>query len=240
MATTDGPKIIKNGLVVCIDANNRKSYPRSGSSWYDVSGNNNHFNLSNTTFNESGGGNFVFNRSNAYGVSNNNIDLSSTGAITIEYWIKFTYTGVMQYGEYSPSYSSRNAFCMDIKEFGDVGSFQFGSHTGAGYNIFYTSGGYNDDNWHCVQIVSDRSLSASEETVIYVDGVPDFTQVATTYNKDLSGNYVDNYQMFLASRNGTSNFFGGNIASFRMYKRPLLASEIISNYNFYKRRFGHS
>ena len=41
MANLYGPRIVTDGLVLHLDAANRKSYPGSGSTWYDLSGNGN-------------------------------------------------------------------------------------------------------------------------------------------------------------------------------------------------------
>ena len=40
MGTTYGHKIITDGLVLCLDAANTKSYPGSGTTWADLTGNN--------------------------------------------------------------------------------------------------------------------------------------------------------------------------------------------------------
>ena len=57
MATKYSPKIITNGLVLSLDAANNKSYPRSGTTWSDLSGNNNTGTLTNgPTFSDSNGG----------------------------------------------------------------------------------------------------------------------------------------------------------------------------------------
>jgi hypothetical protein len=41
MATNYSPKIVTDGLVLCLDAANPKSYPSSGTTWKDLSGNDN-------------------------------------------------------------------------------------------------------------------------------------------------------------------------------------------------------
>ena len=41
MSYANGPKIVTDGLICYLDAANRKSYPGSGSTWYDLSGNGN-------------------------------------------------------------------------------------------------------------------------------------------------------------------------------------------------------
>ena len=39
MGLSHSPKIVTDGLVLCLDAANAKSYPGSGTTWYDLSGN---------------------------------------------------------------------------------------------------------------------------------------------------------------------------------------------------------
>jgi hypothetical protein len=61
MSYNNGPKIVSDGLVLCLDAGNNKSYPSSGTSWSDLSGNNNNGTLTNgPTFTGSFGGGVVF------------------------------------------------------------------------------------------------------------------------------------------------------------------------------------
>lgn len=42
-----GASIVRNGLVLHLDATNQKSYPGTGTTWYDLSGNNNNASLVN-------------------------------------------------------------------------------------------------------------------------------------------------------------------------------------------------
>jgi len=55
MATNYNNKIVTDGLILCLDAADKKSYSGSGSSWTDRSGNGNNGSLSNSpTFNSDG------------------------------------------------------------------------------------------------------------------------------------------------------------------------------------------
>lgn len=45
MATIGGPNVIKDGLVLALDAGASTSYPGSGNTWYDLSGNRNDFTI---------------------------------------------------------------------------------------------------------------------------------------------------------------------------------------------------
>ena len=55
MAVNYQNRIVRDGLVLCLDAADRKSYPGTGTTWFDRSGNGNHgtsSNLSNFVIND--------------------------------------------------------------------------------------------------------------------------------------------------------------------------------------------
>ena len=94
-----GPKIVENGLVLYLDAGNPKSYPGTGSTWYDRTQNGNNGTLVNgPTFNSGNGGNLVFD-----GVDDNvqtplNIlGCNNTTQIVWYKWSLINQTGVMTY-----------------------------------------------------------------------------------------------------------------------------------------------
>ncbi len=48
MAVAYNPKIVTDGLVLCLDVANQKSYPGTGTTWFDISGNGNNGTLVNS------------------------------------------------------------------------------------------------------------------------------------------------------------------------------------------------
>ena len=91
MATKYSPKIITNGLVLSLDAANNKSYPRSGTTWTDLSGNNNTGTLTNgPTFNAGNQGSIVFDGVDDYISGGGSIIPVGTGDYYIESWINRT------------------------------------------------------------------------------------------------------------------------------------------------------
>ena len=83
----NGPNIVTSGLVLSLDAANTKSYPGSGTTWFDISGNNNHFTLFNSpTYNSLGY--FELDGTNDYIRSTNTLDLSISNAVTVEIVLK--------------------------------------------------------------------------------------------------------------------------------------------------------
>ena len=66
MAFGNGPRIVNTGLVLCLDASDRNSYPGSGTTWFYVRGNNNSTLTNGPTFSSDSGGSIVFDGTNDY------------------------------------------------------------------------------------------------------------------------------------------------------------------------------
>jgi len=67
MGIARGPKIVTSGLVLALDAADKLSYRGSGTTWRDLSGNNNTGTLTNgPTFNAGNLGSIVFDGTNDY------------------------------------------------------------------------------------------------------------------------------------------------------------------------------
>jgi len=80
------PPIVTNGMALCLDAANAKSYSGSGATWTDLSGYGNNGTLVNgPTFDSANGGSLVFNGSTQYAdFTASNL----TTTATIEIWAK--------------------------------------------------------------------------------------------------------------------------------------------------------
>ena len=90
MAFNYSPKIVTDGLVLCLDAGNPNSYPGSGNTWKDLSrGRNNGTLVNGPTFSGANGGSLVFDGVNDY---NQHINLQNfiNQDITISLWVNFT------------------------------------------------------------------------------------------------------------------------------------------------------
>jgi|TARA_R110000765_G_scaffold68479_1_gene132338 hypothetical protein len=86
MGFARGPRIITEGLVLALDAASQRSYPGTGTTWYDLSGNNNDFTLdgSGITWNSSG----YFSLADGGMTNNNNLTDSTT--CTFVFWMRTT------------------------------------------------------------------------------------------------------------------------------------------------------
>jgi hypothetical protein len=90
MGLSHSPSIATNGLVLCLDAANRKSYPGSGTTWTDLSGNGNNGTLTNgPTYSSANGGSLSFDGTNDVVNSTTSIiDRADGQEITVSCWIK--------------------------------------------------------------------------------------------------------------------------------------------------------
>jgi hypothetical protein len=87
MPTAGGPKIVRDGLVLNLDAADINSYPGSGITWEDLSGNGNNITLLNgPTFNSGNRGSIVFDGSNDFAQTSTSIGASITGDFTFSIW----------------------------------------------------------------------------------------------------------------------------------------------------------
>jgi len=86
MALGHGPKVVTDGLILALDAADRNSYPGSGTTWTDLSGNGNNGTLTNGPTYNSGNGGYI-----EFDGTNDDCDLSSTppvngNEITFSVW----------------------------------------------------------------------------------------------------------------------------------------------------------
>ena len=60
MSFNYSPKVVTNGLVLCLDAANQKSYTSGSTTWYDLAGSNNGVLTNGPTYDTAMSGNIVF------------------------------------------------------------------------------------------------------------------------------------------------------------------------------------
>ena len=75
--------IVTSGLILCLDAANPRSYPGSGTNWYDVSGNSNDHTLVNSP--SFSGGKFTLNGTNGFNRTASILGTTSTCTVVVWY-----------------------------------------------------------------------------------------------------------------------------------------------------------
>ena len=147
MALHYSPRIVTDGLVLALDAADKNSYPGTGTTWYDLSGNNKHFTLDNSgiTWNSSG----YFNLADGGAVYNGSTSTSSNS--TLVFWMKTTDLQSLFWQGIDGSYYV-GAYRVGNKEYyNNCGSPQFFMDTIDTPNIYDY---FPNGQWHMVEFKS--------------------------------------------------------------------------------------
>ncbi|MFM9020729.1 MAG: LamG-like jellyroll fold domain-containing protein, partial [Sediminibacterium sp.] len=215
--------IVTDGLVLWLDAGITSSYPESGATWTDLSGNRNNGTLTNgPTYSSGNGGSIELDGSNDYVVCSASSDFDfGTGNVSIDAWIYWD-------GTYNSG--GREIYATGISGERD----QFGIFQGAGL----TFGSVLHDCPACYPPINTWSYVAAAKTgttiKLYINGVE---TASGTQTLPIGKN---NVSAFIGFRGGDGYHpFKGNIASLKIYKgKGLTAAEITQNFNAQKARFG--
>jgi len=251
MGLSHSPQISLNGLVLCLDAANSKSYPGSGTTWTDLSGNGNTGTLTNgPTYNSANGGVIVLDGSNDYvSISPSGYDLGVN--FTVQLWTKIIRFGG---GPFTPPgtatratlisnsypYSSNQGFVFIATSqsgpsfnptpgterfFISIGQDQFGATSSIGSLSSYVN------SWVNLSVV----VNGTNPIKLYINGIE------PAYASQSSGPSSLSYTggpFLIGARSITEEFLQGSISQVSIYNRALTAAEIAQNYNALRSRYG--
>ena len=231
MSYANGPRIVTDGLVLDLDATNKKSYSGSGTSWNDISGNGGSAILTNgPTFNSQNGGSFVFDDSDDYArFTRSDLNAGSFAYSSITCFLWFYQTGGT--GDTSNNLITvENSWELSTGNLGNgYSSLSYASNPWAWYGT--TNSVVTNNAWNMITFVHN----AAGGRYLYVNG----TQVF--YRSDSGGlNAGSNYPYLtlMGRYGGTTNNAGGRLAKVQIYNRVFTTTEILQNYNALKGRFG--
>ena len=215
MSLNHSPAIVTDGLVFCLDAANIRSYPKSGTTWSDLVGNNIGTLHNSPAFSSDSGGCLVFDGTNEYAAfSSSDLINSATGATqprSVCIWTKYTASAnlvVLEKG------TNKHFVLQTLAD----GSMQW-RVSGSSFNAAVSSTSLNDNNWRYFVFTygSDRRAR------VYTDGILEDT--GSTH----SGNADDSVDFVIGSRSGSYAFIG-SIACVSIYNRALTGDEVRQNY----------
>jgi hypothetical protein len=229
-------------LIFFLDAVNPKSYPGSGSTWYDATGNNNHFTLFNSptyTSNGTTGTYLSFNGTNQYARSANAINFNAYSAVTIEIGYRTTVTNATQIlyettGTGGSTATGGITLLMNANNTGTAANTYLSQWQVFGSRLF----GFTPNTNTSFNSVTDTYVNGSDSTgrQSIVNGVvvPYFTNtsVLSTGTVTAGGTSFANTWTYVASRGGTGNFFKGDIAYIRAWGQKINASDIGTTLSF--------
>jgi hypothetical protein len=234
MAINVRPSIVTSGLVLNLDAANMKSYPRSGTTWRDLSGNNYSGSLTNgPTFNNQNGGSIVFDGVDDYTDLGLVTQLTNITNLSVNAWV---YPITSSYIAYVSRYSNTtpsNGWLLASYTGLTVNSVKFsfdGRESTAQYISVTSSIELPINNW--VNVIGTKSSSTWS---IYVNGLLQGSIVTGSGATNFQNN---NLQVGALIGAGFSVYSRNRVALTQIYNRALTPTEVQQNYNATKTRFG--
>jgi hypothetical protein len=228
MGLDHSPNIVTDGLMAYLDAANTRSYPGSGSIWYDLKGNINFTLQNNPVFiSNSAGGSIGFTAANSHYATASS--LPTLTSWTIEAW--FYETGVST-GTYPAIISEAfNGSSVNFALFNPnyaVSSYKLQTGYFTSSNWYWTTSyAILQNNWHHAVGTYD-----GVNIKLYINSNLQLSSASSTVpTRSNSG-------IYLMRRWDSADHYGGQLSTIKIYNRALSAQEIVQNYNATKRRYG--
>ena len=209
--------------VLCLDAGSKLSYPGTGTTWTDLSGNGNNGTISGSpTYTSSGTSNYFTINSGA--TINQYIDTAvptPTLPITINFWIYPTSVTATKLNLYDTAPNSPNV----LRIYNGLIDWWNASPTISLLTRLTAN------NWYNLTII--YSYNTNRTITLYINGSLITTATGSTtatyaWTKFLIGNVNGN----------TDGVFSGRIALAQIYNRQLTATEISTNFELLRGRYG--
>ena len=225
-------KIVTDGLVLALDAADRNSYPGSGTTWRDMSGNNSNSTLTNSpTFNSANGGSIVFDGVDDYTTTTaGQAFYQYTNQLSVCWWIKRngTITNGSGCGQstFNVDNMTTNVWLMHGLDTNRM--IFYVNDSGTWRNI--ASSILDDNTWYFLTgTINTTNISFYVNGVLYATGTGISTGITNNSNSVIGCG--------LDIRYSSGRFFNGSVSNMQVYNRTLSALEILQNYNAQKSRF---
>jgi hypothetical protein len=223
MSLGHGPAVVQNGLVLNVDAVNIKSYPGSGTTWTDLSGNAFNGTLTNSpTYNASGS--FSFNGTTQFITFGDNLDLIGSD-ISGSIWVNLTSFDA----SFSPlidKLATAGNYRFFVNAAGQIG---FGIR-GAGnvYEAIATPSAILTGAWYNLAFTFQGTVIS-----IYVNGtIQTSGTLATITRADTASHLKIGYS------DNNARFLNGLVSQAQLYNRALSATEVLQNFVALRGRYG--
>ena len=233
MACHGGPDIVEDNLVLCLAAANTKSYPGSGTTWTDISGNG--FNgtiYGSPSFSSDNGGSFVCD-----GSDDDIVLPTSLNSSAYEFYAAANYY-----------YTVSCWFKPDVSDTGKNALFSKAGGFGGSGNLWVAYEGTNlgtsiRGSWDADSIVDGTLTSEWHEVVIAWDGstCSAYFDGIFASNPSVGSASIQARDFTIAGTNsgaGTGELFKGNISVCKVYNKGLTAAEVKQNFDVLKGRYG--
>jgi hypothetical protein len=229
--------IVTDNLFVHLDASNASSYPGSGSTWTDLTGNGNDATINGATYSATDGGLFDLD-----GTNDNiqiphvsSLSLSTSVQRTIQVWVKIDALPALNVqvpiiGKLSSSFAFDGYWAGMFSNGGVIRCVTNGTSIQRISNSTLT---VSINNWYLFTFIS-RITSTSNTTKVYIN---ETEYITAAHGTDGYSESNPLYLGFIGS-GVSSQYLNGKIGACYFYTDGLSAAEVSQNYNATKSRYG--
>lgn len=228
MALSHAPSIVTDGLVLCLDAANLKSYPGTGTGWTDLSNTGNNGVLTNgPIYSTLNGGNINFDGTNdCINGTENSASLNITGQLSVCGWFKSTDKTGCLFSKVNTS-GNYDGYNVGIGANSNDGKLWYWNSTShGGWTKPNTATQYDTNEWIFFCITHTASTVS-----FYKNGILDGTTTPGTRTTTSTTSYQ------IGTDDG-NRFFNGLMANLCVYKICLTSQQVLQNFNALRGRFG--
>ncbi len=223
--------LVTSGLIVHLDASNTSSYPGSGTTWTDLTGNANNGTLTNgPVYSSTAGGCIDCDGINDFiSIANkSSLQPQSATPITMQIWVNFdALTDGAIINKLTASFAY-DGYIVRATTAGYAGYTVNGTSIDQGRNtsptVVFTTG-----TWYLVTFITQRTATANT-TRLYINTT---VRIQSAWGND---GYSESNPLQLGG--GYGGFVNCKIGAFYFYSRGLSDSEITQNFNATKTRYG--
>jgi len=231
MSITYNTSIARNGLLLHFDAANPKSYPGTGTTLTDLSGNDNNGTLVNGVgYSSDNQGSLTYDGVNDYITLSPSLLIKNlTTNFSFEGVVKFNTSGG-QYGIFTKGNNFSSGWTVYLRQ-GPQFSFIGSNSSGTSSGLLATTipGEISVGNWYHVVYTYN-----SANVICYVNGEFKNSSGYSQVFNDSGNSPIIGYEPSLAA----PNFWNGNIPLVRLYNRALSAAEVQQNFEATRGRYG--
>lgn len=232
MTVYGGPEINTDGLVCYLDAGNTKSYPGSGTTWYDLSGNNRNYTITNKS---------VWDSSGFFNVNSDTSSYGFTGPASNSFGFTDIQHTILSFIDITGGLSS--TFCRwDATPNTGSDKRAISVHLPYGVDFFYDVAGCCGSTQRITANIGISLLNYGIFCAILrtrTDITPNrefFVNLTSTVNSAANSTATVTWNDTTAAYIGYN--WSGKIYNFLVYNRALTNNELNQNYNALKGRFG--
>jgi hypothetical protein len=246
MGLSHSPRIVTDGLVFCVDAANKRSYPGAGTTWTDLTANKNNGTLTNgPTFDSANGGSIVFDGTDDIVVcgATNAIIGNNPAAVSLTTWFK-TDNNTTDFYLASLKRLSATSTLLSITINQQPNSVFAANYLGFLYDIGDTGG--DNGSGHKWLVVNNSTFYSKWNYIVatvdvnaatlYLNGIQIGQNTSDTFNGPNRSDPSNDFT--IGAFSATSPVWtDGNISQVKVYNKVLSEQEIKQNYLATKGRY---